>query len=55
MADVARIGNLQRLAQSGADEVERVTADIHVAEGLGDFRHVTGDALVACVLALSGW
>ena len=47
MTDIARIGNIQRVAHGGADEAKGVAADVHVAQRLGNFRHVASDALAA--------
>jgi len=50
MTDVAGIRDFQRIAQGGADETEGVAADVHIADGLGDFGHVAGDAYTACAV-----
>ena len=52
MADVAGIRNFLGVSFRRADETEGVAAHIHVAEGLRDFRHVTGDTLAACAVCL---
>ena len=47
MTDGAGIGDFQGLADGGVDEAERVAADIHVADRLGDSRHMAGHTLAA--------
>ena len=47
MTKVAGIRDIQRFRLRGPDKVESVTADLHVANGLGDVGHVAGDALAA--------
>src|ERR1700733_9199140 len=47
VTEIARIRNLQRLGLLRPNETKRVAADFHVAESLGDCRHVTGSASAA--------
>ena len=47
MTDIAGIWNLQRLGFAWRNEVERVTANFLVGNGFFDFRHMTGNALIA--------
>ena len=47
MAKIAGIRNFHRLGLRRPNKAEGVAADLHVAEGLGDLRHVAGDALAA--------
>ena len=47
MTEIARIRNLQRLGLLWPNETKRVAADFHVAERLGDCRHMTGGASAA--------
>ena len=47
MTEIARIRNLQRLGLLRPNETKREAADFHVAQSLGDSRHVTGSASAA--------
>ena len=47
MTEIARVRNLQRLGLLRPNETKRVAADFHVAESLGDRRHVAGNAIAA--------
>ena len=47
MANVTRVGNFQRFRFRGADKSEGMAADIHIAEGLCDFRHMASDTFAA--------
>src|SRR5215472_6965244 len=47
VANVAGIGNLQRLRFLRPDEAEGVTADVHIVDGFSDLRHMAGNALAA--------
>src|SRR5262249_39555967 len=44
VTEVAGVWNLQRVGLLRPNETECVAADFHVAEGLGDFRHMTSGA-----------
>ena len=52
VADIAGIRDLQRVAHGRADKAEGVAADVHIAEGLGDLRHVAGDTVAARAVGL---
>lgn len=58
VANVAGVGNLQRITHCRSDKMKGVAANIHIAERLGDFGHVAGDALaplaVRCVMRMCG-
>ena len=47
VTEISRIRNLQRLGLLWPNETKRVAADFHVAERLGDCRHMTGGASAA--------
>lgn len=47
MTDVTRVRNLQGFAHGRSDKAEGMAADIHITKSLGNFRHVTGNALAA--------
>ena len=47
MTDVTRVWNLQGFAHGRGDKTEGMAADIHITKSLGDFWHVTGNALAA--------
>ncbi len=47
MAYVTGIRNLQGVGLTWRDEAEGVAADIHIRDRLLDFRHMTGEAIVA--------
>ena len=47
MTKIASVRNLQRFGLRGPDEVERVTANLHLPNGLGDLGHVAGNTLAA--------
>ena len=47
MAHVTRVGDLEALGLGGRDEAERMTANVHTGDGLGNLGHVAGDAFAA--------
>jgi len=47
MADVARIGNFQRVGVRRTDELKRVTAHMDIGDGLLNLRHMAGHTLAA--------
>jgi signal transduction histidine kinase len=47
VAEIAGIRNFHRLGLLRPNKAEGMAADLHVAEGLGDLRHVAGDAIAA--------
>ncbi len=47
MASGTRVGDFIGIRHCGGDEPEGVATDIHVCNGLFDFRHVTGNALTS--------
>ena len=47
MADVAGIRDFQRVAQGGTDKAESMATDVHIAERLGDLRHMASNAVAA--------
>ena len=47
MALIAGIRNLKRFGVAGRNEVESVTSNILVGDGLRNLGHMTGDAFIA--------
>ena len=47
MADIAGVRDFQGIAAGGANEAKGMAADIHIAQRLGNSRHMTGDTLAA--------
>ena len=47
MADVACVGHIRSLGHIGIDKTERMAANIHIAEGCCDLRHMAFDALAS--------
>ena len=47
VAHVTGIGNFEGVSLRGTNESEGVTANVHIAQCLGNLRHVTGDTIAA--------
>ena len=52
MTLVAGVWNFKRFGVAGRNEVESVTSNILVGDGLGNLGHMTGDAFIAGAASL---